>query len=79
MAKNVYCDDVHPDVQLGTRIPEKLKRALKVASLERGVTISDLVCDALCAELGLDGSMLLESSDASPREGSDHEDCRDSY
>ena len=79
MAKNVYCDDAHPGVQLGTRIPAKLKRALKVASLERWFTSSDLGCDARGAERGLDGSMLLESSDASPREGSDHEDCRDSY
>lgn len=61
MAKNVYCDERHPGVQLGTRVPEKLKRALKVASLERGQTISDVVCDALCAELDIDRSLLLPS------------------
>ncbi len=61
MAKNVYCDERHPGVQLGTRVPEKLKRALKVASLERGQTISDVVCDALCAELDIDRSLLLSS------------------
>lgn len=59
MAKNVYCDERHPGVQLGTRVPEKLKRALKVASLERGQTISDVVCEALCAELGLERSLFI--------------------
>lgn len=63
MAKSRFCPDGAAHAQLSTRVPPAVHRALKLAGARRNETMSDIVCEALCSELGIDPSGLFKDGD----------------